>query len=116
MSLTPAYYRLSGANTDWAAGGEQTRDFCFVGDVAKANLEGLEREGKSKIYNIGSGQPRTVQSLLETMLSLSAAQIRVEFDPERMRPSDTPVVYCDAKKVTGRHRLDTQHLFRADPP
>ena len=75
------------------------RDFSDVRDVVRAYYLVVTKGQPGEVYNIGSGQPRTVQSLLETMLSLSAAQIRVEFDPERMRPSDTPVVYCDAKKL-----------------
>jgi GDP-4-dehydro-6-deoxy-D-mannose reductase len=75
------------------------RDFSDVRDVVRAYHLVVTKGQPGEVYNIGSGQPRTVHSLLETMLSLSAAQIRVEFDPERMRPSDTPVVYCDAKKL-----------------
>ena len=75
------------------------RDFTDVRDVVRAYYLVVTKGQPGEVYNIGSGQPRTVQSLLETMLSLSAAQIRVEFDPERMRPSDTPIVYCDASKL-----------------
>jgi len=75
------------------------RDFTDVRDVVRAYYLVVTKGQPGEVYNIGSGQPRTVQSLLETMLSLSAAQIRVEFDPERMRPSDTPVVYCDATRL-----------------
>lgn len=75
------------------------RDFTDVRDVVRAYHLVVTKGQPGEVYNIGSGQPRTVQSLLETMLSLSAAQIRIEFDLERMRPSDTPVVYCDAKKL-----------------
>lgn len=75
------------------------RDFSDVRDVVRAYYLVVTKGQPGEVYNIGSGRPRTVQSLLETMLSLSAARIRVEFDPERMRPSDTPVVYCDATKL-----------------
>ena len=75
------------------------RDFTDVRDVVRAYHLVVTKGQPGEVYNIGSGQPRTIQSLLETMLSLSAAQIRVEFDPERMRPSDTPIVYCDASKL-----------------
>lgn len=75
------------------------RDFTDVRDTVRAYYLVVTKGQPGEVYNIGSGRPRTVQSLLETMLSLSATQIRVEFDPERMRPSDTPVVYCDAEKL-----------------
>jgi len=42
--------------------GEQTRDFVFVEDVARANLIGLEREG---YFNIGTGEEVSVNDLFE---------------------------------------------------
>jgi UDP-glucose 4-epimerase len=43
--------------------GEQTRDFVFVKDVARANL--LAVDGKPGIYNIGTGAETTVNTLFE---------------------------------------------------
>jgi UDP-glucose 4-epimerase len=43
--------------------GLQTRDFCYVGDVAEANLAGLRKTGKSKVYNIGSGKETSVNEI-----------------------------------------------------
>jgi GDP-4-dehydro-6-deoxy-D-mannose reductase len=78
------------------------RDFSDVRDVVRAYYLATTQGQSGEVYNIGSGQPRTIQMILETLLSLSTKQIRVEFDPARMRPSDTPVVYCDASKL---HRV-----------
>jgi GDP-4-dehydro-6-deoxy-D-mannose reductase len=75
------------------------RDFTDVRDVVRAYYLVVTQGQAGEVYNIGSGRPRAVKTLLETLLSLSAVQIRVEFDPERMRPSDTPVAYCDASKL-----------------
>jgi GDP-4-dehydro-6-deoxy-D-mannose reductase len=43
-----------------------------------------------------------VQHVLDILLSLTTRAIRVEIDPERMRPSDTPMTYCDASKFNAR--------------
>jgi UDP-glucose 4-epimerase len=43
--------------------GEQTRDFVFVKDVARANL--LAVDGKPGTYNIGTGAETTVNTLFE---------------------------------------------------
>ncbi len=43
--------------------GKQTRDFVFVGDIARANLAALEKETKSKIFNIGTGQETSINDL-----------------------------------------------------
>jgi GDP-4-dehydro-6-deoxy-D-mannose reductase len=50
-------------------------------------------------YNVGSGRSHAIQEILETLLRHSAAQIQVEPDPERRRPSDIPRVVCDYHKL-----------------
>ena len=75
------------------------RDFSDVRDVVRAYHLAVTLGQPGQVYNIGSGQPRAVKALLEALLSLSAMPIRVEIDPARMRPSDTPVAYCDASKL-----------------
>ena len=78
------------------------RDFTDVHDVARAYRLAVEQGEVGEVYNIGSGTPRKIQSLLDTLLGLSAEAIRVEVDPDRIRPSDTPISYCDPSKFTAR--------------
>jgi len=47
--------------------GEQTRDYVFVLDVAKANLKALKNETKSKNFNIGTGISTSVNELFNKM-------------------------------------------------
>lgn len=47
--------------------GNQTRDFVYVKDVAKANLMALEKETKEKIFNIGSGKETSINGLFNMM-------------------------------------------------
>jgi GDP-4-dehydro-6-deoxy-D-mannose reductase len=75
------------------------RDFTDVRDTVRAYHLVATQGQPGEVYNIGSGQPRAIQMILETLLSLSTQQIRIEFDPARMRPSDTPVITCDANKL-----------------
>lgn len=75
------------------------RDFTDVRDMVRAYYLVATQGQPGEVYNIGSGQPRAIQTLLDTLLSFSPAHIRVELDPQRLRPSDTPVVYCDAAKL-----------------
>lgn len=75
------------------------RDFTDARDMVRAYHLALVKGQAGEVYNIGSGQPRTVQTLLNILLSLSRVSIRVETDPQRMRPSDTPIAYCDASKL-----------------
>ena len=78
------------------------RDFTDVRDMMRAYRMAIEQGEPGEVYNIGSGTPRSVQHLLDILLSLSTVSIRVEVDPERLRPSDTPISYCDASKFNAR--------------
>jgi UDP-glucose 4-epimerase len=50
--------------------GEQTRDFAFVKDVAKANVMALLDAGKGlNIYNLGTGVETSVNKLFEVILN-----------------------------------------------
>jgi GDP-4-dehydro-6-deoxy-D-mannose reductase len=82
---------------------EAQRDFTDVVDVVRAYALLMEKGRSGEAYNIGSGQPRSVQSLLDTLLKVSSVEIRVEQDPTRMRPADVPLVYGDITKL----RTDT---------
>jgi UDP-glucose 4-epimerase len=46
-------------------GGQQGRDFTYVDDVARGGLEALERGREGEIYNISSGETKTVRELAE---------------------------------------------------
>lgn len=75
------------------------RDFTDVRDVVRAYWL-LAQHGEAGLcYNIGSGAPRAIRDLLDTLLELSPASIRVEIDPARLRPSDVPRTYCDNRRL-----------------
>lgn len=67
------------------------RDFLDVRDVARAYaLAASGRGDKGGVYNLSSGMARSIQSILDELLSHSSADITVEIDPNRLRPSDVP--------------------------
>jgi len=78
------------------------RDFTDVRDMMRAYRLALEQGEAGEVYNIGSGTPRSIQHVLDVLLGFSAEAIRVEVDPGRIRPSDTPISYCSASKFTAR--------------
>ena len=56
------------------------------------------------MYNVGSGQAVSIQQILNILLSFAKTPITLEADPDRMRPSDTPVFISDCtrlKQATG---------------
>ena len=69
--------------------GEQTRDYLFVGDVARANIlaafADIPRGGTvdSRAFNIGTGVPTSVLTLAATMQREAQAPTGIEFAPAR---------------------------------
>lgn len=77
---------------------DSQRDFTDVRDMVRGYALALERGEPGEVYNIGSGKPRSVRELLDGFLKCAKVECKVEVDPARLRPSDTPVSYCDARK------------------
>ncbi|MBE2240965.1 MAG: GDP-mannose 4,6-dehydratase [Caldilineaceae bacterium] len=75
------------------------RDFTDVRDVVRAYWMLVQHGEAGLCYNIGSGAPRSIRWLLETLLELTPAQITVEVDPARLRPSDVPRSFCDNQRL-----------------
>jgi len=70
------------------------RDFLDVDDVVHAYVKALESVqslAPGLVLNICSGHSVSIQGLLNILLKQSSCDIRVEPDPSKMRPSDTPV-------------------------
>jgi len=81
---------------------EARRDFTDVRDVVRAYWLALEKGEPGEVYNIASGRAWTIREMLDLLLSLSKAKIKVEEDPARMRPSDVPVLLGDSSKFRDR--------------
>ncbi len=75
------------------------RDFTDVRDVARAYLALIKFADGGQVFNVCSGRPRSIQSLLDAMLALSHAKIELRSDPAKFRLADTPVSYGDATRI-----------------
>jgi GDP-4-dehydro-6-deoxy-D-mannose reductase len=75
-----------------------SRDFTDVRDIVAAYVLAVQDGDPGDVYNLCSGQPRSVKWVLDTLLSAVDADITVERDPNRYRPADTPLVYGDSMK------------------
>lgn len=87
------------------------RDFTDVRDMVRGYLLALERGQAGEVYNIGSGKPRAVHELVETYRQLARVPFDIEYDAGRMRPSDTPVSYCDASRFNRATGWEPQISF-----
>ncbi len=79
---------------------EPARDFTDVRDVVRAYYLALEKAEPGEVYNLASGKPRTIQSLVDNLLALATVPIRIEVDSARYRPADVPVIYGSAEKFS----------------
>jgi GDP-4-dehydro-6-deoxy-D-mannose reductase len=77
-----------------------SRDFTDVRDMVRAyHLAAVEGQS-GEVYNLASGTPRSIQSVLDQLLSLAKVDVKVEVDPDRFRPLDVPIAYGSAEKFS----------------
>ena len=74
---------------------EAERDYTDVRDMVRAYWLALQHGAPGGVYNVGSGASHSVRELLDGLLKLSAIEIRVEQDPQRLRPSDVACTVCN---------------------
>ena len=82
---------------------EAVRDFTDVRDMVRAYWLAVERGRPGEVYNIATGQGITIQALLDRLIAMAKVEVKVEVDPERLRPSDVEILIGDASKF----RADT---------
>jgi GDP-4-dehydro-6-deoxy-D-mannose reductase len=78
---------------------EPLRDYLNVQDVINAYLLLAEKGAIGEIYNIASGKGITIQHGLDVMLEVADIEIKVETDPDRFRPLDSPCLIGDSTKL-----------------
>lgn len=76
------------------------RDFTHVRDVVRAYRLIAEKGRAGEVYNVGSGITYSAREILDKLCDLAQCPIAVCQDPAKLRPSDTPVICCDHRKLT----------------
>lgn len=76
------------------------RDFSHVADVVRAYELAATRGRTGEVYNVCSGESHVIQDALNRLLALSKSEIRVEVDPERLRPIDVMDIRGSHEKLT----------------
>ena len=76
------------------------RDFTDVRDVVHAYRLLIDKGVSEERYIICSGKSTPVKRIVEILLDFAKMKIRHEIDPQRNRPSDTPVLYGSHAKLT----------------
>ncbi len=63
--------------------GQQTMDFVFTSDIARANLLAAEADVTDAVFNIGSNTETSLLGLAEALLEVMGSDLPVEHGPER---------------------------------
>jgi GDP-4-dehydro-6-deoxy-D-mannose reductase len=82
---------------------EVTRDFTDVRDSVKALYRVLESGRNGEIYNLCTGEERTLSSLVHMMLELEGVKATLEVDAARLRP-------VEQRRMAGSYAKIREHL------
>lgn len=75
------------------------RDFTDVRDVVKAYVSLIQTGKAGETYNVGRGKAYAIQEILDLIIANSTAEVKVEIDPNKIRPVDIPIIEADVTKI-----------------
>lgn len=93
---------LAGKQATINGDGEQTRDYVYVGDCARANLMVTAGDNCTGIYNLGSEQGTTVNEIFAMLKEITAYMLAPVHAPPKL--GETRHIYLSAEKA--RNVLD----------
>ncbi len=76
--------------------GEQTRDYLYVGDIARLNVIALEK-GDGACYGIGTNRRTSVNEIYRALVEVTGFEAPVEYLPRR--PGDVRDAQIDASRA-----------------
>jgi len=79
------------------------RDFTDVRDMVRAYWLAVTKAKPGEVYNIATGSGIRIREMLERIIELSGLDVKIEVDPDRLRPSDVEILIGDSSKF----RADT---------
>lgn len=76
--------RIAAGNRPLILGdGNQTMDFVYIEDVARANVAALASEVCDEVFNVASGTETSLRDLAAALLKVMGSDLQPEFGPER---------------------------------
>jgi GDP-4-dehydro-6-deoxy-D-mannose reductase len=77
---------------------EAIRDFTDVRDMVRAYWLAVNHGKPGEVYNIATGNGIKISELLNRIIALANVEVRIEVDPDRLRPSDVEILIGDASR------------------
>ncbi len=82
--------------------GSQLRDFLYIDDAIQAIIMCLEnKKSRGQIFNIGSGKPKIIKRVIETVKSISKGG-HPQYGMFKLRKFDIPELYPNISKVKNK--------------
>jgi len=78
---------------------ESKRDFVAVDDAVDAYIRLVNGEWWGEVFNICSGRPRSIESVVHWLVTRSPYPLRLDVDPQLMRDNDPPCIYGSFTKA-----------------
>jgi len=78
--------------------GKQLRDFIYVEDIATANLLALEKAKKTDMFNIGTGNPISIEDIAKVIIELEGASLQPDIT-NKFRAGDNRHDFSDISKI-----------------
>lgn len=90
---------------------EARRDFTDVRDTVRGYWQSTEKCEPGEVYNICSGTTVYIKDVLSMLLEKSNVKIEIEQNPDKMRPSDVPVLLGDNTRFVSATGWDREIEF-----
>jgi UDP-glucose 4-epimerase len=78
--------------------GTQQRDYLYIGDLVRG-IESALKQQLTGVYQLGSGRPATLQTLIATLKKVSGRDFRVRY--EARRSGEVHSTWCNIAKAAG---------------
>jgi GDP-4-dehydro-6-deoxy-D-mannose reductase len=78
---------------------EARRDFVHPEDAASGFEAAMRSGAPGAVYNMASGEARSIGEALSLLVAASGLVVRIEEDPERLRPADIPMLRGDGSRL-----------------
>ena len=74
---------------------DAVRDYVYVDDVVQALIALSDHDGPDRVFNIGTGEGRSVRDLVASVEAACGFPVAVRTDPSRVRAVERPVLVSD---------------------
>jgi GDP-4-dehydro-6-deoxy-D-mannose reductase len=90
---------------------DASRDLTDVRDTVRAYRAILNGAAAGEVFNVCSGSAITIRDLLDRLIARARVPVKIQVDPARYRPNDTPVLLGDATRIRQRFGWTPQIPF-----